>query len=231
MAMSFTFVLAYGLAGLAAGLVRGGEGWTTTIGGWFFGLTHNSLTDLTGSNLYALAGLHFFVAIVWAMVYAYLAEPRLPGPGWARGARFGLLPWLISVLVILPLGGGGILGAALGAGPLPVLGNLILHLAFGATLGAVYGPLGDIPADNFAPRAPRDSFEWNQRTELRAAEGIVVGLVVGFFVSLALATVLNAGPGTPLLGIPPAAFVFAWTLLGGALGVLLGSFAGLFARR
>src|SRR5262245_54368000 len=97
-AMSLTFVLAYGLAGLAARLLRSGPGWTVLLAGWFSGLIHNPLTDLNGSNLYELAGVHFFVAIGWAIAYASLAEPRLPGPAWARGAGFALLPWLISVL-------------------------------------------------------------------------------------------------------------------------------------
>jgi hypothetical protein len=225
--MLFTFMLAYALAYLLAG-VGPGEG---SLTGWLYGLTHNTLTDLAGANVYAIAGLHFLVAIVWAALYAYYVEPRLSGPDWARGVRFALLPWLASILVVLPLGGGGVLGAALAAGPLPVLGNLILHLAYGAALGAVYGPMGDIPADSLSSTEPMDDFETTRRGEVGTAAGIVAGVVVGLLLSLLIALVLNTRPGGPILGIPEAAFVLACTVLGGAFGALLGSSAGLGTPR
>jgi uncharacterized protein DUF6789 len=222
-AMLFTFMVAYGLTYLAAGA-------PLAVGDWLYGLTHNALTDLAGSNLYAVAGLHVVVAVVWAVLYAYYAEPRVRGPGWLRGVSFSLLPWLISVFVLLPAAGGGILGAALGAGPLPVLGNLILHLAYGATLGAVYGPLGDIPADSFSALGPRDDDETHRRSEVRIAEGIVAGLVVGLLASLVV-VLFQAVPGAPLQGMPQTAFVLSWTLIGGAFGAFVGSFLGLTAPR
>jgi hypothetical protein len=225
-AMLFTFMVAYAVA---YGL--GQRDFAEPIQGWFYGLTHNALTNLAGSNLYAVAGLHFLVAMVWAAAYGYYAEPRLPGPGWIRGVSFSLLTWLVSILVALPLGGGGILGAALGAGPLPVLGNLVLHFAYGATLGAVYGPLGDVPADSLSARGPTDDFETTRRGEVGTAVGIVAGLVAGLIISLVIALLLNTRPGSPILGIPEAAFVLACTVLGGAFGALLGSLAGLGAPR
>src|SRR5581483_5840055 len=111
---------------------------------WFGGLIHNPLVDLTQSNLYLAIGVHFGIGLVWAVIYAAVFEPRLWGPGWQRGGIFSLLPWLLSLLIFLPLTGGGFLGAAMNAGPLPILGNFVLNLVFGATLGLVYGPFGDV---------------------------------------------------------------------------------------
>ncbi len=226
-AMLFAYLVGYGVAyaiavlplaeGQPAGLLRG----------WSYGLTHNVLTDLAGSHVYILAGLHFFLALTWAILYARYAEPRLPGPGWRRGLTFALVPWVVSVLVVLPLGGGGLLGLGLGAGPLPVVGNLILHLAYGAVLGAVYGPVGDLPPDSFRRRGSADDAETTSRIDTRTAAGLAIGFAVGLLGSIALAELLRAAPGSPVLGIPPAAFILGWTVLGGALGAFVGSFAGL----
>ena len=231
-AMLFTFMLAYGLAYLAAQLpppasqsAESMRSWFT-IRAWFYGLTHNSLTDLAGSNLYAVAGLHFGVAMAWAALYGCWAEPRLSGPGWLRGMIFSLLPAIISILALLPLGGGGFLGWGLGAGPFPIFGNLILHLAYGAALGAVYGPLGDVPAD-YSPGGAADDLATTRRSEVPIARGIVAGLVVGLLVSIGVSALLHAAPGTPILDVPQAAFVLGATVVGGAFGGFLGSFAGL----
>ena len=65
-AMLLTFLVANGVANLLAGvpLVEGGHAAGPTFRDWLYRLTHNSLTDLARSNLYAVAGLHFAVAIV-----------------------------------------------------------------------------------------------------------------------------------------------------------------------
>jgi hypothetical protein len=220
-AMLLTFVLAYAAAYIIQQHTR-----IPLLSEWLYGLTHNGLTDLAGGNIYAVAGLHFLVALVWAGLYAYYAEPRLNGPGLVRGIQFSFLPWILSIVVLLPLTGGGLLGASLDAGPLPVLGNLVLHLVFGATLGALYGPLGDIPADSLARDASSDDLETTRRSELLTAEGILAGLAFGLLASI-VAIALNTAPSVSVLGIPHAGFVLGTTLIAGAFGGLLGSFAGL----
>ena len=51
--------------------------------------------------------------------------------------QFALIP--AAVPHHLPAAdGGGLLGMNIGAGPLPILGNLILHLVYGAVLGSAY---------------------------------------------------------------------------------------------
>jgi hypothetical protein len=228
--MLVTYILGYGLAYLLGRPGPAEGGLAGALRGWLYSLTHNTLTDLAGAQLYVVAGLHLVVALVWAGLYARYVEPRLRGPGWRRGLTFALLPWLLSILVVLPLSGGGLFGMALGAGPLPSLGNLILHLAYGATLGAVYGPLGDVPADSLSWTGPRDTLEATRRGEVQIARGIGVGLALGLLVGLA-AALFDLGPNTAALGIPRAAFVLGWTLLGGAFGAFLASFAALSPPR
>src|SRR4029453_3635284 len=110
---------------------------------WLHALTNNQVLDFAATSLYAAAAVHLVVGVLWAILYAFYFEPRLPGAAWARGLTFSLIPWILSLAVFLPLVGGGLFGDAIGAGPLPAIGNLILHLGYGVTLGLIYGPLGD----------------------------------------------------------------------------------------
>src|SRR2546429_4477919 len=101
-AMLFTFMVAYGLAFLVTRtLPVASDRPAALIRDWFYGLTHNPLTDLAGINIYVVAGLHFAVAILWALLYARYAEPRLEGPAWLRGVAFSLLPWVLSITFLL----------------------------------------------------------------------------------------------------------------------------------
>jgi hypothetical protein len=49
-----------------------------------------------------------------------------------------MLPFLISVLVVLPFMGAGVLGLGLGAGPVPAAGELIRNALFGVGLGITH---------------------------------------------------------------------------------------------
>ena len=60
--------------------------------------------------------------------------------------RFALLPWLFSLLVLLPAAMVNMLDWALSAGPLVPVGNLVLHLIYGFTLGQLYDASADEPA-------------------------------------------------------------------------------------
>ncbi|GAC1658636.1 MAG: hypothetical protein NVS4B3_26200 [Gemmatimonadaceae bacterium] len=78
---------------------------------------------------------HFMIGTILAMIYAVLA-PRLPGPAWTRGALFGIAPWLMAQLVVMPMMGMPVFS---GSGAL-AMGSLVGHLVYGAVVGAVYGP-------------------------------------------------------------------------------------------
>lgn len=81
---------------------------------------------------------HFMIGAVLAIGYAALFATRLPGPGLLRGAVFGLVPWLVAQIVVMPMMGAGLFGGSFGAG----FGSLMGHLAYGAILGSVYGAAG-----------------------------------------------------------------------------------------
>jgi len=70
-----------------------------------------------------------------ALIYANVALTRLPGPGAARGALYGLAPWLVAQIVVIPMMGMGLFsGSMLLAG-----GSLIGHLVYGVVVGGVAG--------------------------------------------------------------------------------------------
>ncbi|HZT07994.1 MAG TPA: DUF6789 family protein [Chloroflexota bacterium] len=224
--MSVIFFSAFGIARLIAGIPVS-SGLLGVVRQWCDALSTNRVLDLASSSLYLAGIIHVVVGVVWALVYAGVVERKLSGPSWRKGLEFSLLPWALSLLVFLPVVGGGVAGAALGAGPLPALGNLVLHLAYGITLGALYGPLGGLPADQFPHSWERDSRLASDRLERAMARGIVIGACVGLIISAVVALADVAGPGGQLMGTPPLAILALGVILGGAFGCFVGSMTGL----
>ena len=119
----------------------------------FAALSSNELTENVGDTFAVGMVLNLAVGILWAMIYARWAEPRLEGPGWRRGALFSLIPFVLSIVVFFPIAGIGVFGHEADAGILPVFGNLVLHLVYGVTLGTLYaidawsGKRKEVPED------------------------------------------------------------------------------------
>lgn len=84
---------------------------------------------------------HFLIGtVVWGLLFAALYR-RLPGgSALVKGLVFGVLAWLAMMLVPMPMAGAGLFGMHMGM-MAPVM-TLLLHLVYGAVLGAVFGRLG-----------------------------------------------------------------------------------------
>jgi len=206
--MTVVLVAGYGIARA----IGSGEG---RIAQWFSALSNNLVTDRTTDQVALALAVNLAIGLILAVIYAYFVEPALSGPGWKRGMLFALVPWLLSILVFLPLVGGGVLGLSLGAGILPVLGNLILHLVYGAVLGGYYAIATDQGIE------PSEIEHRNAvRAERGAAIGVVIGLVLGLVAGWALGPHLagNLGNGAVLI---------AGGLIGAAAGLAAGSFLGM----
>lgn len=186
------------------------------LAGWFHALTSNQLIDVAAPNLYAATAVFFVGGLVWALLYALVFEARLHGPAWQRGVKFALIPWLFSLIVFMPLVGGGLLGFGLGAGPLPIVGNLILHAVYGAVLGLVSGSAESVIDD---PRGQpnTEDLQAGRLSELGAARGLVIGLVLGAVLGLLGAYLVPQPPTNPL------AIMVAVSLSGAAFGGFVGS--------
>lgn len=207
--MMLVLAIAYALTSVG-GDVEGGQ-----IARWFAALGDNPVTQRTADVLAVAIGLSLLVGWLLALVYARVVEPLLSGPGWQRGMLFSLIPWVLSLALFLPVVGGGFFGIGIGAGPLPVLGNLVLHLVYGGILGGVYALLlGDGLEGSETDWA--DSVTTGRGAAIGVAGGVIVGLLLGWL----LAPQLVPGDGRSLV-------ILAGALIGGAFGLVAGSFAGM----
>lgn len=219
--MTFTLMAAY-LIAAAFGDPTGG-----TLARWLWGLTHNPVETTSRAFIAQALGIHLAVGLIFAVVYAYFFAPVLPGPPAVRGMLFSLGPWLLSLVVLLPLLGGGFFGANLQAGPLPVLGNLILHLVYGATLGWTYSLGGSVWTEDVGRRPEeRAAFSGESTLAIGIVAGAVLGGLIGWLVGVALAPFLTPGV-TPS---STAEFALVGALFGAAAGAIAGPYVGLGTR-
>jgi uncharacterized membrane protein YagU involved in acid resistance len=93
------------------------------------------LAGVMGGNVLLGWVAHFMIGAILAVIYAAVAA-MLPGPPVVRGALFGVAPWLIAMVVVMPMMGMPAFGGAATVG----MGSLIGHLVYGAVVGAIYGP-------------------------------------------------------------------------------------------
>ena len=79
---------------------------------------------------------HFMIGTILAGVYALVA-PKLAGPPAVRGALYGIAPFLMAQIVVIPM-----MGMPLFSGSVVMaMGSLIGHLVYGAVVGQIYGPV------------------------------------------------------------------------------------------
>lgn len=82
------------------------------------------------------AVFHYLDGIIFVLLYDRFFYSRLPGHDIFRGLVYGILVWIGSGLVYLPLVGGGLFGAAWGG---PFLWSVMIwHLVWGVALGVFY---------------------------------------------------------------------------------------------
>jgi uncharacterized membrane protein YagU involved in acid resistance len=77
---------------------------------------------------------HFMIGIILAVIYA-LVSGALPGPPVVRGALYGLAPFLVAMIVVMPMMGMPLFGGSAAM----AMGSLIGHLVYGGIVGGVYG--------------------------------------------------------------------------------------------
>lgn len=198
-AMLVVLMIAY----LAALLLAG------TDVGWAHRLTDNTLTVAAKNSPFTAIGLHFVAGVLLAIGYGAFFHHKVKGPSWQKGLVYAAGPFLLSVLIFFPMVGAGVMGFQLGAGPLPLMGNAILHGAYGLTLGLTYGYL------------TRHETEVMHSSARKGA----IGLTLGAFIGYAVAYLASGGSNMPL-GINTAWFDMAGAMVGSALGCLIGMVAG-----
>lgn len=86
---------------------------------------------------------HFAIGTILALIYAVVA-PWLPGPPTARGALYGIAPFLVAQIMVMPMMGMPVFSGSVAM----AMGSLIGHLIYGGIVGAVYGT---VPAPHRSP--------------------------------------------------------------------------------
>jgi len=92
------------------------------------------LAGQMGGNMMIGWAAHFMIGTTLALIYAVVA-PSLPGAPPLRGALFSLAPWLMAMVVMMPMMGMGLFGGEMTG----AMGSLIGHLFYGTTVGLIYG--------------------------------------------------------------------------------------------
>jgi uncharacterized membrane protein YagU involved in acid resistance len=92
------------------------------------------LAGAMGGNTTLGWGAHFMIGIILAVGYAMVGL-RIPGPSAVRGALYGIAPYLLAQVAVMPM-----MGMPLFSGSMPMaMGSLVGHLVYGAVVGAIYG--------------------------------------------------------------------------------------------
>ncbi len=76
--------------------------------------------------------------VIFPLIYVFLLYKFLPGAPWLKGAVWGVVLWLLAQVVVMPMMGGGLFSSQMG-GMIAVMGSLMSHLVYGATLGGLAG--------------------------------------------------------------------------------------------
>ncbi len=182
---------------------------------WLANLSENRMAERVGDAVAIGIVLNLIVGVAWALIYGRFFEPMIDMRGILKGMLFAMIPFVISVAVVFPLMDAGFLGSDLGAGPLPFIGNLVLHLVYGGVLGFIFA----IEQEQGIPDSAGDR-QANATAEQGAAFGVVVGGIVGAVGGWLLGPSLDDLADRPVI-------VLAGVLAGAAIGTLIGSFAGM----
>jgi len=84
--------------------------------------------------------LHFVNgSVIFPLVFAFLLYARVPGAAWGKGIIWGLILWLLSQAVVMPMMGAGFFSSHAPQPMMTVVGSLLGHIIYGAILGGIYG--------------------------------------------------------------------------------------------
>jgi uncharacterized membrane protein YagU involved in acid resistance len=84
--------------------------------------------------------LHFVIGAIVFGVLFHLLNGSLPGGNQLmKGIVFGVVAWLLMMLLVMPMAGAGMFGMSMGV-MAPAM-TLMLHVIFGAVLGFSYSKL------------------------------------------------------------------------------------------
>jgi uncharacterized membrane protein YagU involved in acid resistance len=90
-----------------------------------------------------LVGLFMHLMIgtaILSVAYGFIRGHLPTSSPTAKGAIYGVVVWLISQLMVMPMMGAGLFSSNAPAGAAAAIGSLVGHLVYGGILGSLYGP-------------------------------------------------------------------------------------------
>lgn len=114
------------VAAMLGSMLNGGQMPASMSGPWLMGMT-----------------MHLFDGIIiFPLIYAFLLFRILPGSPWLKGVIWGLILWLLSQGMVMPMMGIGLFSANAPNRMMTVIGSLMGHIIYGAILGGIAKPEG-----------------------------------------------------------------------------------------
>lgn len=102
------------------------------------------ISMMMGVSIGVAWGIHFMIGAVWGVLFG-ATYPSVPGSNsLAKGSAFLTGAWLLMMVVVMPMAGGGLFGMNLGI-MAPVM-TLALHLIFGLVMGGTFSRTERVPA-------------------------------------------------------------------------------------
>ena len=113
----------------------------TAVGVWFapmMGIPRMNPAEMLAGQMGGNIGLgwaaHLMVGVILAVGYA-IVSPSLVGPPAVRAAIYGIAPWLLAQVAVMPM-----MGAPVFSGSVVLaMGSFLGHLIYGVVVGTVYG--------------------------------------------------------------------------------------------
>jgi uncharacterized membrane protein YagU involved in acid resistance len=105
------------------------------------GSTMSRTTPEPMSGLWFVGMVLHFVngSVIFPLIFASALYARLPGRPWLRGTIWGLVLWVLSQAMVMPMMGAGFFSGHAPQPMLTVIGSLMGHIIYGAILGGLYG--------------------------------------------------------------------------------------------
>lgn len=112
------------IAAMLGSLMNGGQMPAVQSGPWWIGM-----------------GAHLMMGtLLFPLLYAFVVYGLLPGKPWARGLTWGIVLWVLMMVMVMPMMGKGFFASDTPHPFLFAMGTLIGHLIYGAILGWLAGP-------------------------------------------------------------------------------------------
>ena len=112
------------------------------------------LAQFTNTSVVVGWLMHFAMGITLAFLYVYFFREFLPGPYWAKGMIFSVLPWVITLIMLFPMVDTLNLSDTTQSPGVFIVSSMVAYLSFGAVMALVAHPKGVKGAESFHTPAP-----------------------------------------------------------------------------